>query len=234
MIPKPNNKAFTLIEILTALAMITLIFAMVYGTNAAVSKAVRAYNARRDLTGPAKNIIQQMARQIRCSYAPSAENISNPTVTAFQINKTDDKKDFAWFSGNCTSTLLHIVTTSGLSILHNSPQGIFDVAYKFDNAAGTLFYDQRQFTPVCKDLKQNWRPVAEGIDQITLRFFDGKQWLQTWDWSEQKKLPPAVSIKITLKGEQNFQYQYETIACTTVSDTRTEQTKSTLLALTDR
>jgi hypothetical protein len=111
---------------------------------------------------------------------------------------------------------------------------MYDVAYRFDSDTGTLFYSQRPFAPVGEDLNENWSAegrVAEGIDRITLKFFDGKTWLQSWDWYEQKqKLPAAVSIEITLKGEQNYQYRYETVAFVMAAENRSEQTELKQLA----
>jgi type II secretion system protein J len=229
---KSNNRGFTLIEILIAMAMVALIFAMVYGTNSAITRAVCAYNARQDLVLPAKKVIEQMARQIRCSYAPSANSISGSTSPATQTSKTDTEKGFNYFSGNwndTTDSILRLVTTSGNSTGQYAPSGLFEVAYKLDKDTGILFYDQRQFAPVSEDLNGNWRPVAQGIDQIALKFFDGKTWQQSWDWFDQKqRLPVAVSIEITLQGEHNFRYRYETVAFTWSAQTR--QTESKQLA----
>jgi prepilin-type N-terminal cleavage/methylation domain-containing protein len=213
---KPINRGFTLIEILVAMAMVALVFALVYGANSAITRAVRAYNARRDLVLPAKKVIEQMARQIRCAYAPSASDIPGPTGTSTETNESATEKGFAYFSGNCPDkpgTVLRLVTTSGKSAGHYPTDGLFEAAYKFDKAAGVLFYEQRQFAPVGENPEENWQPVAGGIDRINLTFFDGKTWQQSWDLYDQKqRLPIAVSIEITLKGEHNFQYRYETVA----------------------
>jgi prepilin-type N-terminal cleavage/methylation domain-containing protein len=229
---KTNNQGFTLIEILVAMAMITLIFAMVFGVNSAISRAVRTYDARQELVVPVKKVIQQIARQIRCSYAHSAENSirlssgETPVQTGFAAKTSEivSEKGFNYFSSNeNTENILQLVTTS------TEQAGLFEVAYKFDKAAGILYYDQRQFAavPAGKNLVENWLPVAYGIDEINLKFFDGKNWQQSWDWFDQKqRLPVAVSIEITLKGEHNIQYRYETVAFAWSAQNRSNQTES--------
>jgi len=232
---KPNNRGFTLIEILLAMVMVTVIFAMVYGTHSTISRTVKAYTSRRESVLPVKKVIQQIARQIRCSYAPSTDNASASTVPVTETNRTDTENKAAYFSGygkDRTAGILRLVTTSGISTGQHTNAGMFEVAYKFDKATGVLFYDQKRFVPapVSRGIKENWWPVAKDIEQITLQFFDGRTWLKSWDWNEQGKPPEAVSIEITLKGEHNFRYQYETVAYVHSGGGRLESKESKQLA----
>lgn len=200
---KLKKEGFTLIEILIAMTMITLVFGMVYGTSSAISKSIRAYNARRELILPAKTAFLQMARQLRCAYAP------------LQNNAIEKEKPTNYFT--CTGkpdSFLHLITSGGNSAGNFAPAGLYEVAYKFDETEGTLLYKQRQFASAAanNELNDNWRPLASGIDKIVFNFFDGKNWQQNWDWKDQQRLPQAVGIEISLKDGHGVQYKYETTA----------------------
>jgi type II secretion system protein J len=214
---KLRQNGFTLIEMLIAVTMITLVFGMVYGTSSAISKSIRSYNAKRELTLPAKTAFVQMTRQLRCAFAPLQNN----------INETEKPVNYFSCTGKPES-YLNLITSGGNSA------GLYEVAYKFDEAEGTLLYKQRQFAAAAanNELNDNWRPVASGIEKIVFKFFDGKTWQQSWNWKEKQNLPQAVSIELTLKDKRNVQFKYETTALVSLAQNQRNQIESKQLAST--
>jgi type II secretion system protein J len=206
-----KKNGFTLIEILIAVTMITLIFGMVYGTSSAISKSIRSYDSRRELILPAKTVMTQISRQLRCVYAP------------LQNNETENPVNF--FSGSETlDNVLNFVTAGD--------NGLYQTSYKFDHADGTLFYKQKPFTALAvnNEINNNWRPIASNIEKMSFNFYDGINWQQNWNWKEKQRLPRAVSIELSIKDKRGVEYKYETTAFVCFAQNQQNQIESKQLA----
>ena len=207
---------FTLVEILVAMAIIVTIVSMVYGSYFATSRSTQAYKSKINLSQQGRKVLEQMARQIRCTYARKADKDTNQ-ISIPQQNKADPASATNYFNGNSdepSGEILHLVTTNGLFVGQGSPDGLFEVTYKFDKSRGLLFSSQRRFavTPKSAVKKKKWQQIAEDIESLNLAFFDGQQWQNKWDFKEKRELPGAVKINITWEDENHRQYQYGTIA----------------------
>jgi len=207
---------FTLVEILVAMAIIVTIVSMVYGSYFATSKSTQAYKSRIILSQEGRKVLEQMTRQIRCSYANKAKKNTYQTSIP-QQEKADPVGEINYFNGNSdepSGEILHLVTTSGFFVGQGPSDGLFEVTYKFDKSKGLLFSSQRRFAPTIKSAaqKNKWQPIAEDIEFLNLSFFDGQQWQNKWDFKDKRELPCAVKINITWEDESQRQYQYGTIA----------------------
>ena len=212
---KSIKKGFTLIEILVAVAIIVTIVSMVYGSYFATSKSAQACRKRIAMSQQGRDLLGQMARQIRCSYAGSAEKSTPPAVIGSLKKEVTLENTVSYFNGNSGEMggeILYLVTTNG--ILEQKTPGLFEVTYKFDKRSGTLLLSQERFVDEPKSLieKRNWQPLAENIESIELAFSDGRQWLNTWNFKEKKALPYAVKINVICQDENYQQYHYGTTA----------------------
>lgn len=214
---KSAKKGFTLIEILVAAAIIVTIVSMVYGSYFATSKSAQACKKRIAMSQQGRELLGQMARQIRCSYAGSLKKSSPPAVKGSLKKEVTLENTISYFngsSGEMGGEILYLVTTNSILEEQDLANGLFDVTYKFDKSTGTLLLSQERFIDTSESFfeKKNWHPLAENIESIELAFSDGRQWLNTWDFKEKKALPYAVKINITCQDENYRQYRYGTTA----------------------
>jgi len=236
---RSGKSGFTLIEILVAAAIIVTIVSMVYGSYFATSKSARSCKSRIALSRQGRKVLEQIARQIRCSYVGSAKEYKSPARPVFRQREKMPEDVISYFDGNSGETggeILQLVTTSGvrsnpcksgyspstrtsngasgISEGRATLDGLFETTYKFDKSSGTLFFSQERFVGAPKSLveNKNWQPIAGNVESVELAFFDGQQWLHTWDFKEKKSLPNAVRINITCEDENCRQYHYGTIA----------------------
>jgi general secretion pathway protein J len=212
-----GKKGFTLIEILVAVTIIAAIVSMVYGSYFATSKSVQACKSRIALSRQARKVLEQMARQIRCSYVGPAKKNENRYGPLSQQREKINENEISYFNGNSGERggdFLHLVTTSDISSGNAAPDGLFETTYKFEKSIGTLFVSRQRFVNAPKSLAENrnWWPLVSNIEYIELEFSDGRQWLHTWDFTQNKSLPNAVRINIALEDENFRQYHYGTIA----------------------
>jgi len=234
---RSGKKGFTLVEILVAVAIIAAIVSMVYGSYFATSKSARACRIRIALSQQGRDLVAQMARQIRCCYAGSVKVDNYTDRKNSQQIETTTANITGYFNGSSGETggeILHLITTSGMSDGHAGKDGLFEVVYKLDKNNNTLFLSNERLLGKPQNVaeKRKWQQLAENIAGIELAFTDGRQWLQNWDSMEKGKLPLAVKINITCEDENHRQYHYGTIAYVCCRKNQSQKTVSgTLVAI---
>jgi prepilin-type N-terminal cleavage/methylation domain-containing protein len=214
---KTGKDGFTLVEILVAMGIIVTIVSMVYGSYFATSKSTQAYKTKIALFQQGRKVLEQMARQIRCSYASTVGEHTYTARSISQSKRAISENVISYFNGNLdhpTGEILHLVTKKAFYGGQEPISGLFEVTYKFDKSTGTLFFSQERFVGTSKNVVErgSWRPIIGSVKYVELEFFDGRQWLHSWDFREKGKLPSAVKMNITFEDENYQQYHYGTVA----------------------
>ena len=213
-----NKHGFTLVELLVAVALIAAILCMVYGSYFATSKSAQTCKAMIAASEQGRRALEQMARQIRCSYAGTVDDYTEtePVETGSKQSGMILEDSFSYFNGNSLAPrgeILHLVTTNRLLGEKQPADGLFEVTYKFDKRVSLLSLSQREFIgPAKKTQVRNFQPVAENVKSLELKFFDGEKWLRSWDFMDIKQLPCAVRIELGCEDENHRQYYYATVA----------------------
>ena len=181
-----NKKAFTLLEVLLAIAIGSVVLTIVLSTVAYGSKVQRLVynNSQTD----AIKIYQQLARDLRSAYLPS-ERI--PDIE---------------FIGNTNS--INFVTVLPL----NHMLGEFDLVKQRFYVDKKRSKEKKVFAVETRNLrisnpsvddrlikdKLRDRILTTEIDKIEFEYFDGTEWKKSWNSIDQ--LPKAVSIMIRFKN----------------------------------
>jgi len=211
------NKGFTLVEILVAMAMVVTIVSIMYGTYSATSKSTQACMTRMAVSQRLQKALEQMARQIRCSYTGAALTLSDSSSIVLQQKGKLPENKVVYFRGDTHDSrgeILHLVTTRGFLRGEKTANGLFVADYKLDKKTGSLCLRQRRFTGSIESAEQegDWLVIAENIKRLELAFFDGEKWRQKWDYKDNGKVPYAVKINLVGEDENYRQYQYGTVA----------------------
>ena len=223
-----GKAGFTLVELLVALGIIVAIVTMVYGSYFAISESAQIYKSRLAVCEQVRKVLDGISHQVRCSYADtSGVPARNPSGEPGDVIR--------YFEGNpdaMSGEVLHFVTTHGIFRGQQETTGLFDVIYKFDRGAETLYLSQTGFVNGATKLleRRNWRPLAENVKDVELAFFDGKQWLFEWNCKQKRKIPRAVKISINCEDENQRQYCYSTIADVCCRNGRDSDSPSEALA----
>ncbi len=232
-----GNQAFTLIEMLIALAIVGLIVTMVYGSYAATSRSLSIYNSRMTCSERAYLVLRLMARQIRCAYTPSfqagvpseAGEGQNGRLPRNSISRAST----AVFRGDPHEPggeILCFTTTGGLGLGPDRPGGLSRISYRYDARSGTLSvscepcvhpFDNRRNAQVR-------RPVLSGVSSIELEFHDGHRWQQAWSSGKTGRLPRAVRIAFTITDESGRTHHYGTTVPTALGSGVPGQQRRTL------
>jgi prepilin-type N-terminal cleavage/methylation domain-containing protein len=213
---KLHKYGFTLVEVLLAMAIIVTVISIVYGSYSIISKSVKTYKARMDLSQQGQKVLGLMARQIRCSYVPAADGSLSPEKRTSEQETAANKDAKDYFSGGCDelgNATLHLVTTNAFSSKQKAAEGLLEAYYKLDGKTGVLLLNQMPFVGTPGNIeKNNWRTIAEDVASVKFEFFEGHQWLGKWNFKEKKQLPAAVRINITFKDENRREYHCGTVA----------------------
>ena len=234
-----TKHGFTLVEILVAMAIITGIFVMVYGSYHAISKSARVCNERIATLDETRNALAQMARQISCSYTGRKETETSAGKAVFKKDKKTLKELSTLFESDCDKVngqILHFVTTISAFRNRQATDGLFEVIYRFDKNTGQLLFSQTKFvgSNTSPDSDRLWLPIGKDITAVELGFYDGREWLEKWDIREKLPLPYAVKVDITVEHENLRPYHYATIAPVYCQVSKSDQNKTPELVSANR
>jgi len=202
---RTRQNAFTLLELLTALALIAGLLAAIYGAYLAATDSTRRGQAHLNDARQARTTLAALARQCRSAYLPPAPTPSSggPASLApgFTLPVSSDgcASSAAFRAGDLPrGRILEILTTASRFTAQPDDPGLFHVAYRLDPAVGILYYCQQPYAPG-RDLPPDasWLPLAQRVAAFQVSCFDGRNWQLAWD-STPRGLPRAVRLEITL------------------------------------
>ena len=234
-----NNRlrqhGFTLVELLVAVVLIATVLAMAYGSYFAISASARACSSRIAMSEKGRKTLEQIARHVRCSYAGSVFDHKEDLEAGPGQAETEPGGSVSYFCGYTDAPdgeVLHLVTTSGLPGEKGPQDGLFEVVYRFDNRTSELALSLARFVGTSKKAERSqWRLIADQVESLELAFFDGEQWLESWDFEDKKELPRAVRIEISGQNESLQRYDYSTVAYVSCRDSRAVAPTRTLASV---
>ena len=199
-----NRKAFTLLELIVAMSIFTIIAAATYSMfDSARSVSTRA-EFRSQLFQSARAALQAIEEDLRGAVMPAnaavdtgfiATNVgsekepldklefftcSRYTALPYDINATDVVRgiDVAkvtyWIEPDTKRTVHGLVRERPIEL--TPPSG-----------------------PTHRD--EDVQEVAQDVVYVNFRFYDSGEWRDTWDSTQQRKLPKAVEVTVYIRGE---------------------------------
>lgn len=197
---------------LVALALVSTIATMVYGSYAAVVRSLDLYDSRTACYERTSLVLRLMSRQIRCAYVPafparpapsSPQNHTSPALpAAFRADSRD-----------AGGTILSFLTTAGLAAEADASVGAARITYRYDPSNGILSISCAPYRYAAHDVQESgpWRPILSGVTRVDLQCYDGRQWQVAWN-GENEKLPQAVKIHVTVLDEKDRAHEFGTTA----------------------
>ena len=201
---RSTKKAFTLIEMLIAMALISLIVTMVYGSYAATSRSLEVYNGRMACWERGHLALRLMARQLRCAYVPPSQATSAQAAADPNGRRTAQPAVFRAEPFEPGGEILDFTTTNGLG----DSTSLSHIKYRFARSEGVLYIRYRPFARRSADSHdpENWLPLVREITDLELTFYDGRQWQPAWDSREAKRLPQTARIAFTVTDDSGREH----------------------------
>lgn len=209
----PQTKAFTLLEILIATGLIVLIVSVCYGTFKAVTQSTARIKPNIDAAPAQRALTTQIARQLRGCFANLPDNDRVNKVTKQLQDKMTRPIIFFAKQNAPDGTFLQYLTTHGFYFGKDQTKDLLAVRYRFDTVTHKWFYQQQSFI---QGNKLNWTDndlaIADNIETLTIRCFDGKTWKNQWDFAKTEQLPAAIHIEYTTRDHNGREQNHSIIA----------------------
>ena len=222
-----RTKAFTLIEIIVAVAIVVTITSAIFGTYAAAAHSTTRAAAQARLTQQARSLIEKMTAQLRSTFwqdSSSTKQEQKQQTSQVASNLPKHQLPPSLQAGantlNSQTDLLCLVTTAAIFTDTTLAKGPFVARYRYDPAHNRLLYHQGWLASAAKTntvsglagtnraLSQTdpppsqWAPLAENVKAIELTFWDGHRWRHDWNSRKQEGLPRAVKIELVLADDR--------------------------------
>ena len=205
-----HQHGFTLIELLLAMAMVAILFTLLYGTFGSSSDLVQAAEQEGESYHMARLTIRQLSQELTSVVQSVSGAVFHATegsgcpqiarvefldalpdgdeggvgfiaVDAEQDDRPVDCLMFATYAHgryrpNAKESDLSVVTywLDGDEVMHEEETNLFSLSPKSVESY----------------------PLAEGVEGMNFKFFNGTEWVDEWDAGEQGGLPEAVEVEL--------------------------------------
>nr|WP_320113916.1 type II secretion system protein GspJ [uncultured Desulfuromonas sp.] len=177
---------FTLIEVLVAITLLSLVLTAVYGVFTSLSATEKQLQSDSEAYHQARIIFDRIGREIRTCY----------------LDTGNDASTFVCAEDSLGQPYLVFSSTSALTT-GDSPGGVTRVRYELETdlgeTVGTL-YRSAQPLFVTDDVAKRQR-MSNQIKTIVWRFYDGSDWQEDWDSTTTESLPSTVEMQLTIRSK---------------------------------
>lgn len=188
---RPDAEGFTLVEVLVAVAITSLLLLTVFGIFSSVSRTRTALEGEGEEFHQARVLFDRIGRELRSAYLRQ----DNPR-TLFAGGTDEDGNLFLEFS-----------TTVASPILGGKAGGLSLVRYELNpedpaqRGGRVLLRRESPLFAAGRDEAKTYRLAAD-IEEMSLRFYAGNSgWKDAWDSAVEKKLPLMVELTMAFTVE---------------------------------
>ena len=192
---------FTLLEMMLALAVFAIVLAAINGVYFGALRLRNKTSASIEAALPVQQTVATIKRDLTGIMLPGG-TFGGP----FQTAPTNAVSSQTGSTG--VRTCPDIFSSTG-AIDENSPfSEVQKVAYFLvaptNNAAGRDLIRSvtRNLLPASND-QPDTRLLMAGVDQLSMQFYNGTSWIETWDSTTSTNLPLAIKVQIVLTTEAN-------------------------------
>jgi len=213
-----NSKGFTLLEVLVASTLLSMVLAIVYGVFSQTLTSTQRAEEQSAQSRAARIVLLRIGDDLQASF-PFA-----PDHSRF-VGKTSRGQQFP-------DAFLSFVSLSGLPLTSGSPAGDwYEIEYELvpdpRAASARQLVRRARFAPITPDStagrasEGETLPLLTGVQGLRLRFFDGRAWHDEWGKEQTSaKLPRAVEVELYLvrKNTGARHQEEETVTYSTLVD----------------
>jgi len=176
---------FTLIEIMIASLILSIILGALYFTFFLSHKAIHGLDEAMIRLQETRGVLDMLKREIdSCFYKKGDKN------TFFKLQDRD----------------IYGKQASRLNLTTLSPQrpGLSEIRYLVRESEGRLILSKEVSTPFGHEENKEEADILEDIEEFLIEARDGDKWIKTWDSSLMHRVPEEikVSLKVKIKERQ--------------------------------
>jgi prepilin-type N-terminal cleavage/methylation domain-containing protein len=221
---KPDRDAFTLLEVLLAVAVFSVVLLAIHGVffgalrlrNKTVSSLERALPLQQTLAilqRDLANIVPPggtLFGEFQSTPTMTTSNAASSSLSSSSGLQSPTSQGFSAFNSASTKGIIvspTFYTANGI-ISDNAPWGevqrvLYFLAQPTNNTVGRDLVRSvtRNLLPTLQDQSEDQR-LLSGVQDVAFSFYDGTSWLEVWDSTQQSsKLPQAIKVEVLLAVE---------------------------------
>jgi general secretion pathway protein J len=180
---------FTLLEVVISVGILAVILTIVYNTFNSSMKAFTAMENQGDAYAQARIVLNRMSEEIASIYF-SAENPNTGLLG-------EDRDEY-----DLPADSLHFTSLSHIRWVKDSRESeLCEIGYYLEKDEETGFLFRREDWNVDGTLEEGGitLELAEGIDGLNFRYYDGEEWVDEWDSRIKKGLPKAIEVELIIR-----------------------------------
>jgi general secretion pathway protein J len=200
-----ENKGFTLLEVLLALLLLTIVLGAIYSTFFLAQKAVTGIDESLLKLQECRALLDTLSREIDAAVYTTGKKKS--------LLKIEDRDIYGRQTSRLTFTTLSPLRP-GLSLITYHIEEHDNVLVLYKRMANPY---KETPEPEASDSRTNEsdpnKPVdmIEGLESFTVEAKEGTNWVKTWDTEETKRLPAELRVTLVFKVKDRPITIYETI-----------------------
>ncbi|HXX56653.1 MAG TPA: prepilin-type N-terminal cleavage/methylation domain-containing protein [Thermodesulfovibrionales bacterium] len=202
-----QGDGFTLLEVLIALAIFSVVIAALYGTFFFSEKAVDAVGDSLLRLQEARSLVDTLKRELESAFYDSTLTSNNKSYTVFKIDDRD-------YYGKQASQVLF---TSFSPLL----PGLARITYIVEETDGKLTLKKKIISAFAQKDETKSVELMEEIDSFTIEAKFGDKWVKTWDTALTKKQPDEIRISLKIRTKKDTGKEKERSPERTDSDSMT-------------
>lgn len=184
-------RGFTLLEILIAMGILSILLVSVYGTFSSIHRAVETTDGTMTTMREARLFFELLTREVESSYMSGEAAFKD---TFFYVK---DRDVFG-------KRLSELAFTSFVPYGH----GLFAVEYSLDPDRRTLM---KKAVSIFGGQEPQAFEVLSGVEEFAVEVYTGGKWVGTYDGHAEGSLPSKVRARITLRVQGQLLPLEETI-----------------------
>ena len=207
-----DEKGFTLLEILVAVAILAMISTLVWYTFAQVFKTIDIVRADSDLLRMVRQVTSRVPSEMASAYLPV--NLTSPSSTVKYEFVADDRGDLDRVRFQAFSH------SKFYEDANESDEAELEYWTESDPKHGGLYRLMRREDPTLDDRPEEGGStlvVADRLKVFNLQYYDANrdQWYDSWDTNRTdtaNRLPAAMRMKVVFVDSDKKERQYVTSA----------------------
>lgn len=186
-----NSKGFTLIEVLLAVGILGIIFSMVYWTFSRTYDVIDAVQMKMDGYRSVRLALDKISQELSSVYW--REDSKDSLFIGADLEDNGRSKDSLRFMSASNYGFSAGGNESDMNIIN------YYLEREGDKDTYKLMHSEETNILSISDNGREAYEIGESLAGFNLRYFDGNDWIDSWNSDESKAIPMAVEIKIIMK-----------------------------------
>jgi general secretion pathway protein J len=197
------TRGFTLLEVVISVGILVVILTIVYTTFNSSIKAFTAMENQGDAYARARIVLNRMSEEIGSIYF----SLQNRNTGLVGEDKDED---------DLPADSLHFTSLSHIRWVKDSKESeLCEIGYyvEKDEETRESFLFRREDWNVDGTLDEGGNPLelAEGVDGLNFRYYDGEEWLDAWDSRIKGGLPKAIEVVLVMRDPRRTRITFSSI-----------------------